>query len=762
MPEPQRDRSYCPSGPQVGGTADRRSPVVRSEDGATYRGLVPKWTSPDAGDVTPSEQRAQPGPAGRPADPGDGAGRATATPAAVRATPTATGVDEPARGPWSVTAVVIAAVVIAGCVAAGLAAIVPARTEIPGLPTAGRFTEVALPAVRAVVDLSAALTVGWLLGAAWLAPAQRNGFLDVGGYRSVRAASLSATVWAAGSFALIPLVLSDTLGRPVDQSLSADWVINGISVLNSVRAALIAGIAALLIAILARAVLHPGWAAVLLLLALVALVPQADSGHSASSGDHDIAVDSMIYHLFGISLWVGGLVAFLGLARQRIDHLEVAARRYSGVALVAFVTVAVSGLGNAWLRISYPSDLWTTAYGRLVLVKAGLLTVLGVIGFLHRRYTLPAVERGDRRALIRLAVVEVLIMAATIGVASALARTATPPPTGAAPGDVELALGYPLDGPPTVGNLLVDWRFDWLLGTASIVAAAVYLIGVRRLHRRGVRWPVGRTVAWLVGCALLLLATSSGLARYAAAQFSLHMIEHMVLGMIAPILLVLGGPVTLALRVLPAAGRDEAPGLREGIVSAMHSRFVRFITHPILVFVLFVASFYALYFTTLFETLMTSHIGHVWMSVHFLLVGYLYYWVIIGVDPAPRQLPPFVKLAMLLGALPFHAFFGLALMNSHTALAAGYYSGLGLPWVTDLVAEQRLGGAIAWGATELPMIIVLIALLAQWARSDEREARRSDRAGDRGADEELAAYNRMLAELAERDGRPPGTGRDGR
>jgi putative copper resistance protein D len=157
------------------------------------------------------------------------------------------------------------------------------------------------------------------------------------------------------------------------------------------------------------------------------------------------------------------------------------------------------------------------------------------------------------------------------------------------------------------------------------------------------------------------------------------------------------------------------------------------------------------YFTPLFGVLVSSHFGHLAMNLHFLLIGYLYYWVIIGVDPAPRQLSPFVKLAMLLGALPFHAFFGLALMNSHTAMAADYYTGLGLPWVTDLVAEQRLGGAIAWGATEIPIIIVMIALLSQWARSDEKEARRSDRKGDRGADEELDAYNRMLAQLAERD-----------
>jgi cytochrome c oxidase assembly factor CtaG len=250
---------------------------------------------------------------------------------------------------------------------------------------------------------------------------------------------------------------------------------------------------------------------------------------------------------------------------------------------------------------------------------------------------------------------------------------------------------------------------------------------------------------------MVLFATSSGLGRYAEAQFSIHMMAHMLLGMIAPILLVLGGPVSLALRALPAAGRGDVPGLREHIANGLHSRPARFITHPLVVFPLFILSFYALYFTSLFEVMIASHLGHLVMNLHFLVVGYLYYWVIIGVDPSPRQVQPMVKLAMLLGALPFHAFFGLALMNSHKAMATDYYNSLGLPWVTDLVGDQRLGGAIAWGATELPMIIVMIALVSQWARSDERDARRSDRAGDRKTDDELDAYNRMLAGLADRD-----------
>ncbi len=655
------------------------------------------------------------------------------------------------------TSVVVTAMLIVACIAGALSAIVPSRTEIPGLPTAGTITELLLPAVKAIFDLSAAITVGWLLAAAWLAPPQRNGLLDVGGYRSIKAASLAATVWSVSGFALIPLLLSDTLGKSLSESLSADWLISGISILDSVRAALIAAIAAALIAVIARAVLHPGWAAVLLGVALVAVVAQSNTGHAAGTSNHDVAIDTMVSHLVGISLWVGGLVAFLGLARQHVHHLPVIARRYSSIALWSFVAVALSGFGNAWVRISYLPDLWRTDYGRLVLLKAGLLISLGVIGYLHRKRTLPAItDDGDRRPLIRLAMVEVGIMAATIGVASALARTATPPPSAAAPSDVELALGYDLAEPPTFLRLVADWRFDWILGTAVIVAAVLYLLAVRRLHRRGDSWQTGRTVAWLGGCAMVLFATSSGLGRYAEAQFSIHMMAHMLLGMIAPILLVLGGPVTLALRALPAAGRGDPPGLREAIAGAMHSRVARFVTHPVFVFVLFLTSFPALYFSSLFEVMIASHLGHLVMNLHFLVVGYLYYWVIIGVDPAPRQVQPMIKLAMLLGALPFHAFFGLALMNSHTAMAADYYNGLGLPWVTDLIGEQRLGGAIAWGATELPIIIVMIALLSQWASSDEREARRSDRVGDRKVDDELDAYNRMLAGLAEKDaGSPP-------
>jgi putative copper resistance protein D len=248
-----------------------------------------------------------------------------------------------------------------------------------------------------------------------------------------------------------------------------------------------------------------------------------------------------------------------------------------------------------------------------------------------------------------------------------------------------------------------------------------------------------------------LFTTSSGLGRYMPAMFSMHMIAHMLLSMLVPILLVLGAPVTLALRALPTAGRNAPPGLREWLLAALHSRVSRVLTNPFVATALFIVGFYGLYFGGIFDAVVGSHAAHLAMNVHFLLSGYLFYWVVIGVDPTPRPLPPIAKLAMVFASLPLHAFFGVVLMGTNTAIGGDFYRSLALPWHTDLLADQRLGGAIAWAAGEVPLVVVLIALFVQWRRSDDRTARRLDRAADRDDDADLNAYNAMLAELARRD-----------
>jgi len=353
--------------------------------------------------------------------------------------------------------------------------------------------------------------------------------------------------------------------------------------------------------------------------------------------------------------------------------------------------------------------------------------------------------------LIRLALTEAVVFGLTFGVAVGLGRTPPPPPPLRLPSIPEAEIGYDLDGPPALARILFDWRFDLVFGTAAIVLAGLYVAAVVRLRRRGDRWPPGRILAWLLGSLALLFVTSSGVGRYMPAMFSMHMVAHMGLSMLVPILLVLGAPVSLALRALPAAGRDDPPGMREWILAALHSRLSRLLTNPVVATVLFVAGFYGLYFSNLFDTTVSSHAGHMAMNLHFLISGYLFYWVVIGVDPTPRPIPPLAKVAVVFASLPLHAFFGVELMGTRTVLGAAYYRSLGLPWHTDLLGDQRLGGGIAWAAGELPLVIVMIALLVQWARSDERTARRLDRAAERNDDADLTAYNAMLAELARRE-----------
>jgi cytochrome c oxidase assembly factor CtaG len=232
-------------------------------------------------------------------------------------------------------------------------------------------------------------------------------------------------------------------------------------------------------------------------------------------------------------------------------------------------------------------------------------------------------------------------------------------------------------------------------------------------------------------------------------MFSVHMGSHMLLSMVAPVLFVLGGPVTLALRALPAAGKDTPPGPREWLVAFVHSPVSRFLTHPVVALLLFVGSFYALYFSGLFDNALNYHWAHLAMNAHFLLAGYVFYWPVIGVDPAPRRIPYLGRLGMMFAAMPFHAFFGVILMSRQTVIGQAFYSQLHLPWVGDLLTDQRLGGGIAWASGELPVLLVLIALLVQWSRQDEREAKRNDRREAATGDEELNAYNAMLKNLAE-------------
>ena len=648
--------------------------------------------------------------------------------------------------------VLIGVGVLAGAVAAGIGALSLADAlTATGLPNPGPVTTYGLPFVRAAGEIAAVLAAGSFLFAAFLVPPQSNGVLDAAGYRALRLGTAASAVWTVCAALLVPLTVSDVSGHPVAENLNPISIWSAASVVDTASAWRWTAFLAAAVTLASLPVLRWSWTPALTAGALITLVPLGLTGHSSAGGAHDLATNSLLIHLVAGALWAGGLLALLAHAMRAGEHADLAARRFSALALWCFVAMAFSGVVNALVRISLP-DLFRTNYGWLVIGKVVALCVLGFIGWRQRRGGLAAL-RADPEArgpLLRLALVEAAVFGATFGIAVGLGRT-PPPPELSEPSPVEVAIGYGFDGPPTLTRVLFDWRFDLVFGTAAIVIAALYLLGVRRLRHRGDAWPMGRTVAWLCGCAVLLFTTPSGLGRYMPAMFSMHMVAHMLLSMLVPILLVLGAPVTLALRALPAAGRGDPPGPREWLLAALHSRVSRFLTHPIVATVIFVAGFYGLYLGGLFDAAVSNHAAHMLMNVHFLLSGYLFYWVVIGVDPTPRPIPQLGKVAMVFASLPLHAFFGVVLMGMETVLGASFYRSLALSWHTDLAGDQRLGGGIAWAAGEVPLVLVMIALLIQWRRSDQRTAKRLDRAADRDDDAELTAYNAMLTELAKRD-----------
>ncbi|ADG87963.1 copper resistance protein D [Thermobispora bispora] len=645
-----------------------------------------------------------------------------------------------------------AVALIIGMVAGGAAT----PRIIPGLPDEGALTRWMLPVSKLALDGAAALTVGLLLFSAMLLPSDK-GMLGKAAQGYVRAASWAALAWAAAAASALMFGLSETLGVPVDQLLGGSELTSYASQVPQGIALTLVVLFAASIAMFARGTMSVGATGALLLFALATTLPPPLTGHSATSPNHGLAITSVAFHVVCLAPWVGGLVVLCVHAFRKEPHLAVAAARFSRMALWCFIGVGLSGVASAAARLTSIGDLFTSAYGGLVLAKIAAFAVLGFLGWRHRVRTLPRLEAGEPYAFVSLAMGEVMVMTATLGLAVALSRTAPPPVQVPLDRAYEL-LGYPMPPPVSLGNLATLWYFDLFFAVVCALLAGLYAAGMVRLRRRGDAWPWGRAISWYLGVAILVLATQSGLARYAPVLFSVHMVQHMLQSMLIPILLVLGAPMTLALRALKPSPRRGDRGPREWLQAFLHNGYVRFWSHPAVATVNFVASPFLLYFTPLFSAAMRDHLGHLAMQVHFLLSGFLFFWLIIGVDPAPRRLPHIQRLLLLLVTTPFHAFFGVATMTMGSPIAADWFDGLGRTWGGSALADQRLGGGIAWAFTEIPTLIVLIALAIQWWRADERAARRAERRADAIAaktggtgDPELDAYNEYLARLHKRD-----------
>ncbi len=645
--------------------------------------------------------------------------------------------------------------VLAYAVVVGLVVVVPAAwfsgaTASLALGDSGPVVRWGLPLVRVVHDVSAAATIGLLMLAAFLVPEARN---TARRPAAARYAGCSAVIWFLAAVVGALLTFADSAGIPLSEPGFLAQFQTFVWDLDTLRSLAISSATIGLVACLAFVARTRGGLAWVFVLAVLALLPLALTGHSGGTEGHEAAVNSLAFHLVGVCVWTGGLISLVVMRPLLGQSTAVTVQRYSTIAGWAYVAVALSGVLNASIRVGTWSAL-AEPYGVLVIGKTLALVLLGLAGWQQRRAIVGRLTEhpASRAIFARLALLEIGIMAVAIGLATTLARTPTPvPEEPAGEADPVLALtDYPAPPPLEPASWFTVWRIDWLFATTAVLAVGLYLWGYLRLRRRGDHWPVGRLLLWSTGWLIFLYLTNGAPAVYGRVMFSAHMAMHMGLMMVIPMFLVLGTPITLALRSLRAR-TDRTLGPREVLLALVHSKYLNVVVNPVVAGVIFFGSLLAFYWTDLFELALITHTGHVLMVVHFLLSGYVFVWSLVGTDPGPRKWPGPLRLLVLFATLTSHAFFGVAMMQGTFLLAPGFFKSLDLAWVGDLIDDQQRGGAIAWGVGEFPTMVLALLVTLDWLRRDRAEERRSDRRADRTDDAELKAYNARLEALAERD-----------
>ncbi|SEE71439.1 putative copper resistance protein D [Jiangella alba] len=652
------------------------------------------------------------------------------------------------RAPLAAVAVLAAGVAggpgIAAAVAQDAAVYASIHVDFPGTAV-----PVTTAVARLVADVAALIAVGGIVVALFLRPRRGGGRDRLSRGLTLTTVQVAALVWLSAAAVSVLAEAADAGGAPLSSAVLPGHLPYLVSFSDLPKAWILTALCAAVVAagaFLARrwpGLLVPFGAGVLGMLAPVVV------GQVLVGPDHDVGVDAAAIQVVLVAATFGPvLVLGLRAATSRVLEHETL-RRAARLLATGLPLVLATELAVTWFKLA-GSPLLGPGTGRLAVVRLAAVVVVGAALAAAWWWTRRGALTGRR--LMWCLATAVVAVAGWLG--AGVAMTRIPPPQYFVPTSyAQVFLGFDVDAPPSAAALVTAWRPNVLFAVLAAVAVLIYLLAVRRLRRRGDLWPVGRTAAWTAGWLVVVVVTSSGLGRYSGPSFSVHMGVHMALNMLAPVLLAMGGVTTLLLRAARPAGPRAAAGPHEWLTALLGSGLLRLAYHPLLVFVVFIGSYYGLYLTGLFGDAMRFHWAHQLMNLHFVVVGYLFFSLVVGVDRPPRPLPHLGRLGFVLAAMPFHAFFGVILMNSDTVIAEEYYRLLDLPWIGDLDGVQRTGGGIAWAGGEIPLLLVMSALGLQWARSDEREARRRDRHFDSGLDDDFDSYNEMLRRLGERAAR---------
>jgi len=322
-----------------------------------------------------------------------------------------------------------------------------------------------------------------------------------------------------------------------------------------------------------------------------------------------------------------------------------------------------------------------------------------------------------------------------------------------------MLLADAISPPVSLHTLLTGWQTDWLSLMTVVVDLALgtgYVVGALRLAGKGRPWSRWRTASFLGGIITIAIATDSGLAGYDDSVFSMHVIQHLLLMNLAPILLVLGAPVTLALQ---ASGRHT----QTTILRVLHHPVVELVTNPLVVLFFFSVTMVGYFLTPFYQFSLEHPLLHDATHLGFLFTGCLYWWLVVGIDPSRWRLSYPMKLGFLAVDIPIGTLLGLTLAPATTSIASSFHT----------VADTRNGGGILWVASELFTFAAIGLVVYQWMRSDTREAERGDRRAEaayatrsagQGPEPELAGIgnDRQLTEVEVVDGRFVHVSRPGR
>ena len=309
--------------------------------------------------------------------------------------------------------------------------------------------------------------------------------------------------------------------------------------------------------------------------------------------------------------------------------------------------------------------------------------------------------------------------------------------------------------PPTLATLALDWRFDPLIVGGLLAAAIGWLLLVRRVSvaHPGHPVPALRTAAFLGGLAAIAVALLSGIERYDTTLFSVHMVQHLLLMLVAAPLLALSAPITQLLRV-------ASPAWRRRVVELLHSGALSALAHPVVAWVTFTFVLWISHFSPLFDAALENPLIHDAEHALFLAAGLLFWWPVVAADPAPRRLGYPVRALYLLLQMPPSSFLGMLITFANGPLYP-HYATLASPYGIDALADQQAAGGIMWLAGDVVFIVAILLVVAAWMRNEERDTSAAERRADaqRAAIRERA--DRLASSREEAAPRPGGTGHAG-